>query len=120
MGRTIKSEICRSVEVELLLLRSGPRHVEIVDGPKKTGHYNSLNFQEDIFVFEAFANRPEIERDLLIWLKAVGINSSVLVENTIKPEMKKRPYGLAKGLFKVPDDFDDPLSDEILELFEGK
>jgi hypothetical protein len=120
MGRTIKSEICRSVEVELLLLRSGPRHVEIVDGPKKNGHYNSLNSQEDIFVFEAFENKSEIESDLLIWLKAIGIESPVLVESAVKPEMKKRPYGLAKGLFKVPDDFDDPLPDEILELFEGK
>ena len=30
-----------------------------------------------------------------------------------------RPYGLAKGEFVVPDDFDDPLPDEILEAFEG-
>ncbi len=28
-----------------------------------------------------------------------------------------RPYGLAKGIFKVPDNFDDALTDEIINLF---
>jgi hypothetical protein len=28
------------------------------------------------------------------------------------------PIGLAKGEFVVPDDFNDPLPDEILDLFE--
>lgn len=31
-----------------------------------------------------------------------------------------RPFGLAKGEFVVPDDFDAPLPDEVLEQFEGK
>jgi prevent-host-death family protein len=30
-----------------------------------------------------------------------------------------RPYGLAKGEFEVPADFDDPLPEDILRLFEG-
>lgn len=30
-----------------------------------------------------------------------------------------RPFGLAIGEFTVPTDFDAPLSDEILEEFEG-
>ncbi len=44
----------------------------------------------------------------------------MLVESAIKAEMKKRPYGLAKGLISISDDFDDPLPDEILRLFEGE
>ena len=32
----------------------------------------------------------------------------------------RRPIGLAKGEFVVPDDFDDPLPDDILDAFEGK
>ena len=32
---------------------------------------------------------------------------------------KLRPIGLAAGEFTVPDDFDDPLPEEILRLFEG-
>jgi prevent-host-death family protein len=32
----------------------------------------------------------------------------------------RRPSGLAEGQFVVPDDFDDPLPDEIQRLFEGR
>ncbi len=31
----------------------------------------------------------------------------------------KRPIGLAKGDFVVPDDFNDPLPNDVLQLFEG-
>ncbi|HUP59403.1 MAG TPA: type II toxin-antitoxin system Phd/YefM family antitoxin [Thermoanaerobaculia bacterium] len=31
-----------------------------------------------------------------------------------------RPFGLAKGEFVVPDDFDAPLPDDVLDQFEGK
>jgi antitoxin (DNA-binding transcriptional repressor) of toxin-antitoxin stability system len=31
-----------------------------------------------------------------------------------------RPIGLAAGEFVVPDDFDDPLPDDLLDAFEGK
>ncbi len=30
-----------------------------------------------------------------------------------------RPFGLAKGLFTVPADFDDPLPDDLLLAVEG-
>ena len=39
----------------------------------------------------------------------------------IKPaRSERRPIGLAKGLFEVPDEFFDPLPDEMLDAFEGK
>ena len=31
---------------------------------------------------------------------------------------KPRPFGLAVGTFVVPDDFDDPLPEEVLRDFE--
>jgi antitoxin (DNA-binding transcriptional repressor) of toxin-antitoxin stability system len=31
-----------------------------------------------------------------------------------------RPFGLCAGEFKVPDDFDSPLPEEILGAFEGR
>ena len=31
---------------------------------------------------------------------------------------RPRPFGLAAGTFVVPDDFDDPLSEDILRDFE--
>jgi prevent-host-death family protein len=36
------------------------------------------------------------------------------------PARGLRPWGLAKGEFVVPDDFNDPLPDDLLDLFEGK
>ncbi len=36
------------------------------------------------------------------------------------PAKGLRPWGLYKGQFTVPDDFDDPLPDDLLDLFEGK
>lgn len=31
-----------------------------------------------------------------------------------------RPVGLAEGEFVVPDDFDDPLPDDLIDAFEGR
>ncbi|MGK7956441.1 MAG: prevent-host-death protein [Crocosphaera sp.] len=31
-----------------------------------------------------------------------------------------RPFGLCAGEFTVPDDFDDPLPEDILKSFEGQ
>ncbi|MFM7602584.1 MAG: prevent-host-death protein [Pseudanabaena sp.] len=40
---------------------------------------------------------------------------------TITPKSKKqRPFGLCAGEFVVPEDFDAPLPEEILNAFEGK
>jgi len=33
---------------------------------------------------------------------------------------RPRPFGLAAGSFVVPDDFDDPLPDDLLDAFEGR
>jgi len=36
------------------------------------------------------------------------------------PLSQLRPVGLAKGQFTVPDDFNAPLPDDVLQTFEGK
>jgi hypothetical protein len=36
------------------------------------------------------------------------------------PISRSRPIGLAKGQFTVPDDFNAPLPDDVLQAFEGK
>lgn len=36
-----------------------------------------------------------------------------------EPETGLRPFGLCAGEFIVPDDFDEPLPDHILDAFEG-
>ena len=36
------------------------------------------------------------------------------------PLSQPRPIGLAKGQFTVPDDFNAPLPEHVLQTFEGK
>ncbi|HEY0139844.1 MAG TPA: type II toxin-antitoxin system Phd/YefM family antitoxin [Thermoanaerobaculia bacterium] len=36
----------------------------------------------------------------------------------IEPVRRPRPFGLAAGSFVVPDDFDDPLPEDVLRDFE--
>jgi hypothetical protein len=36
------------------------------------------------------------------------------------PLSQPRPIGLAKGQFTVPDDFNAPLPESVLQAFEGK
>ncbi len=38
----------------------------------------------------------------------------------IPKSKKQRPFGLCAGEFVVPEDFDAPLPEEILNAFEGK
>jgi hypothetical protein len=37
-----------------------------------------------------------------------------------EPVDSPRPFGLCKGEFQVPDDFDAPLPDYIIKEFEGQ
>ncbi len=48
--------------------------------------------------------------------KAVEVFVTILEEDSANKEL--RPFGLSKGDFVVPDDFDAPLSEEILTSFE--
>jgi hypothetical protein len=36
------------------------------------------------------------------------------------PLSQARPIGLAKGQFTVPDDFNAPLPEDVLQTFEGR
>lgn len=41
-------------------------------------------------------------------------------EEGLPKNKKQRPFGLCAGEFVVPEDFDAPLPEEILNAFEGK
>jgi antitoxin (DNA-binding transcriptional repressor) of toxin-antitoxin stability system len=72
----------------------------------------------------------EMQRDLAAYLRRVEAGESlILVRDEIpvaeikpiaRPSTERRPFGLCAGEFTVPDDFDDPLPEEVLRLFEGK
>lgn len=76
----------------------------------------------------------EIQQNLSKYLNQVEAGESFILVQEDKPiaELKpitnnqknhkkpSRPFGLCKGEFTVPDDFDAPLPDDILDAFEGK
>lgn len=71
----------------------------------------------------------EIQRDPLKYLRQVEAGEMLVIVRSDKPiaELKPitsgkqlRPFGLCAGEFTVPDDFDDPLPEDLLSVFEGK
>ena len=72
----------------------------------------------------------EIQQNLISYLHQVAAGESITIMQAgqpiaeIKPvsptSQKIRPYGLCAGEFTVPDDFDAPLPEDILNSFEGK
>lgn len=68
----------------------------------------------------------EIERDFLSYLQRVEAGETLLILRSgkpvaeIKPTVTLRPFGLCAGEFVVPDNFDEPLPENILREFEGK
>ncbi|NIR51615.1 type II toxin-antitoxin system Phd/YefM family antitoxin [candidate division KSB1 bacterium] len=73
----------------------------------------------------------EIEDDLSWFLRRIKAGEPLVILKSgkplaeIKPVLKPhtskvRPYGLCKGDFTVPEDFDAPLPDNIIKEFEGQ
>lgn len=71
----------------------------------------------------------DIQRDPLKYLNQVEAGETLIIFRSDKPiaELKPvanskqlRPFGLCAGEFTVPDDFDTPLPEDLLNAFEGK
>ena len=72
----------------------------------------------------------EIQRDLMGYLQRVKAGETLVILEANEPvaEIKPvtsngthlRPYALCAGEFRVPEDFNAPLPDEIIEQFEGR
>jgi len=76
-------------------------------------------------------NVHEAKAHLSEYLAAVERGEEVVIARRNKPvarlvavepekPKKRRPFGLAKGMGHVPDDFNEPLDDELLGLFTGE
>lgn len=60
-------------------------------------------------------------------LRRVAAGEEILITSGGRPAARlvpvemptRRDFGIDEGVFDVPDDFDDPLPDGILALFEG-
>jgi antitoxin (DNA-binding transcriptional repressor) of toxin-antitoxin stability system len=75
------------------------------------------------------ATLEEVENEASEYLHRVIDGETVVVYQGNRPvaEIRPtsetetlRPIGLAAGEFVVPDDFNDPLPDELLDAFEGR
>jgi antitoxin (DNA-binding transcriptional repressor) of toxin-antitoxin stability system len=75
-------------------------------------------------------NVDEMLDNLQSYLELVEAGQSLIILKSGKPvaEIKHfpagspalRPFGLCAGAFTVPDDFDTPLPESIIDAFEGK
>ncbi len=71
----------------------------------------------------------EIQQDVSAFLQRVEAGETLLIVRTGKPiaEIQPvvvppealRPFGLCAGEFTVPEDFDAPLPEDIINAFEG-
>ena len=52
--------------------------------------------------------------------EALPEKASGLLTILSPPLSQPRPIGLAKGQFTVPDDFNAPLAEDVLQIFEGR
>jgi antitoxin (DNA-binding transcriptional repressor) of toxin-antitoxin stability system len=72
----------------------------------------------------------DIQRDVSTYLQRVEAGETLVILRAgrpiaeVKPVVPRvetlRPFGLCAGEFTVPDDFDAPLPEDILNAFEGK
>ena len=73
----------------------------------------------------------EIASDLVRYLRRVEEGETLILLRSDRPiaelrpindqaTLSKRPFGLCAGEFIVPDDFDEPLPEEVLADFEGR
>jgi antitoxin (DNA-binding transcriptional repressor) of toxin-antitoxin stability system len=71
----------------------------------------------------------QIQRDPLKYLQQVEAGESFVIVQADKaiaelrpstPGRQLRPLGLCAGEFTIPDNFDAPLPEEILNAFEGR
>lgn len=71
----------------------------------------------------------EIQRDPLKYLRQVEAGETLIIFRSdeaiaelrpISRSKQLRPFGLCAGEFTVPDDFDAPLPEDLINAFEGK
>jgi len=73
---------------------------------------------------QTFRIETTVQSDGTLILNNLPLKRGDDIEVTIRiyqsPSAGRRPFGLAAGEFVAPDDFDDPLPEEIIKDFEGR
>lgn len=80
-------------------------------------HMSTVSLQEFQRDPDALLNRVEAGEHLVMVRGGRPVAELRPVPAT---QRDPRPFGLCAGAFKVPDDFDAPLPEEILQAFEGR
>lgn len=78
--------------------------------------HDMINIHEAKSHFSALVNAATEGRE--IFIAKAGIPVAKLVP--LKPKKAKVKFGILKGKIRIADNFDEPLSDEIIDLFEGE
>jgi prevent-host-death family protein len=74
-------------------------------------------------------NTHEAKTHLSRLLRRVALGEEITIANRgvpvarlvpVPPQKGPRVLGILRGEFTVPDDFDAPLPDDLLDLFEGR
>lgn len=73
----------------------------------------TVNVHEAKTHLSRLLDEVEAGREVIIARAGKPVARLAPLEQTVRP----KKLGLLKGKIKVPDDFDDPLPDEILDLF---
>ncbi|MDA1141755.1 MAG: type II toxin-antitoxin system Phd/YefM family antitoxin [Planctomycetota bacterium] len=77
-------------------------HVELGDLKKDLDHYFQMVKNDETIVVTD-------QHKKIVELRPLSLSNK-----------SPRPFALCKGEFTVPDDFDDPLPEGIIEEFEGR
>jgi len=76
------------------------------------------------------ANTNEVKEHLAAYVRRAETGETIILTRynrpvaqlapLARPPRKRRPAGLCAGELQVPDDFNDPLPDEVVAAFEGR
>lgn len=83
--------------------------------------YNWFQERKNFLRWVDTSGREEAKSRTKTFYEPVWRELKLRLEEFAKPKLfGNRSFGLCKGEFVVPDDFDDPLPEEILRAFERK
>jgi prevent-host-death family protein len=75
---------------------------------------------KSVGVHEAKTHLSRLLDDVAAGEEVVITRRGEEIASLVPRRPKKRQLGLDKGRFVVPENFDDPLPDDLLDAFEGK
>ena len=90
-------------------------------GKKSAVQLDYRTWEELLALLEDLEDLGEIDRVQQAGEKyAPSEQAKRSLEPVASEESSQRPFGLCAGEFTVPDDFDDPLPEHVIEEFEGR